>query len=434
VIVFKQLGIVAIVVATQALGPVRAATVAAPAEGAQATPLACPVDGLTVPAGARLQSIVDAAPSGTVICLSSGEYAGPLVVRTRIILQGPADAVIRSSGEGTTIRVLADGAELRGFTVDGSGQRPDIMDAAVLVRAERAAARGLTIRHALFGLVAEQSSRVTFDGNHVIGDSSVPQGARGDGIRLWEVRNGSVVNNRLEDSRDIVVWYSPGNRIANNTAVRSRYGVHFMYSSDCVVSGNRFSRNIVGVFVMYSRNIAIRDNEIRDNTAADSMGFGIKDSGDLTIERNLLVNDRECLYLDNSPFRDTDTMTVRLNTFARCSAGVTFHMSESRTTFEANRFEANNTPAAIEGGGTARGVTWTGNYFDDYQGYDLNRDGFGDVAYELRDLSERLVSRHPDLAFFRGGPVLTIVDIAAKAFPVLQPDTLLVDAHPRMEP
>lgn len=437
----KQWLLAIAVVVTQALGPVGSsapAVVAPPVVGSglsrtnQAAP-ACPPEGRVVQSGASLQPVLDAAASGAVLCLSAGDYRGPVVIRTPLVLQGPADAVIHSDGTGTTVRVLAAGAELRGFTVEGSGQRFDIMDAGVLVRGEKVAVRGLTVRHALFGLVAEQSFGVTFDGNHVIGDPAVPAGVRGDGIRLWEVRGASIVNNRVEDSRDIVVWYSPGNLIAGNTVVRSRYATHFMYASDCVVRDNHFRENTVGVFVMYSRNIAIRDNEIVDNTASDSMGLGVKDSGDLIIERNRIVHNRQCLYLDNSPFREGDVMIVRSNTLARCSVGVTFHKSESHTTFEDNRFEANGTTAAIEGRGTARGVTWRSNFFDDYEGYDLDRDGFGDVPYEVRDLSERLVSRHPNLAFFRGTAALALVDMAAKAFPVLRPETLLVDDTPRMK-
>ncbi len=405
----------------------------ATASAAAPPPAACPAGAETVRSGTALQPLLDEARAGDVLCLSPGEYAGPLVLRTPVVLQGPADAVIRSDGQGTTIRVLAARAELRGFTVEGSGQRPDTMDAAVYVHGEGVAVRGLTIRHALFGLVAEQSYGVVFDGNRVVGDAAAPEGLRGDGIRLWEVRGASVVRNRLEHSRDIVVWYSPGNLIADNTMVGSRYGAHFMYSSDCVVLGNHFRDNIVGVFVMYSRNIAIRDNVFADNTAADSMGLGVKESGDLIVERNHFVHDRLCVYLDNSPFREGDVMVLRSNTIARCDVGVTFHKSETHTTVEANRFEANGTAAAVEGRGTAREVAWRGNYFDDYQGYDLDRDGFGDVPYELRDLSARLVSRHPDLAFFRGTAAFALLDAAAQAFPVLAPETVLIDAHPRMK-
>ncbi len=332
------------------------------------------------------------------------------------------------------MRVLAASVTLRGFTVDGSGQRYDKMDAAVYVMGDSVAVRGLTVRGALFGLVAEKSHGVTFAGNHVIGDTALAVGIRGDGIRLWEVRGSAVLDNNLEDSRDIVVWYSPGNRIAGNTVVRSRYATHFMYSSDCVVEDNSYRDNIVGVFVMYSHDIVLRGNTITDNTMGDGMGLGVKESGNLTVEGNRFLRDNECIYLDTSPFREGDSVWVRGNTFALCNAGVTFHSSATRNTFAANAFEGNQRQVVVEGRGNARGVTWSGNYFDDYRGYDLDGDGIGDVAYEPRSLSARLVADHPALAFFQGSVALALVDVVAEVLPVLQPETLLVDPHPRVAP
>ena len=163
-------------------------------------------------------------------------------IHARLTLQGPADAVIHSDGSGTTLRVLADSVVLRGFTVDGSGRRYDKMDAAVYLHGRGVEARDLTVRDALFGIIAEQSDGVTIANNHVFGLADLPVGVRGDGIRLWEVRGSLVADNRLEDSRDILVWYSPGNRIARNTVVRSRYATHFMYSDDCVVEDADYRR------------------------------------------------------------------------------------------------------------------------------------------------------------------------------------------------
>lgn len=394
----------------------------------------CPPGGIVVPAGAALQPLLDATPMGGVLCLSPGHYRGPFEIHERLTLQGPASAVLRSTGEGTTVRALADSVVLDGFTVDGSGRRYDKMDAAVYLHGDGVVVRDLTIREALFGVVAEQSSGITIARNRITGLATLPVGIRGDGIRLWEVRHSAVVDNHLEDSRDIVIWYAPNNRIAGNTVLRSRYATHFMYSDDCVVANNEYDQNIVGVFVMYSRGITLRNNIITDNTLADGMGLGVKESGNLRVEGNRFVQDHSCVYLDTSPFREGDSVLVRQNTFARCTAGVTFHSSETHNTFLDNTFQANQTQVAIEGRGTARGVVWSGNYFDDYQGYDLDGDGVGDVAYELRSFSERLVSGHPELAFFRGTVALQVLDMAARVFPVLEPATLLVDPRPRMTP
>ena len=394
----------------------------------------CPPDGRVIPAGGALQPVIDAAFPGEVLCLSPGRYEGPVEIRGPLVLSGPVSAVIHSDGSGTTLRAVADHVVLRGFSVQGSGRRYDKMDGAVYLSGRGIEARGLTVREALFGIVVERSDSVTIADNHVFGLAELPVGIRGDGIRLWEVRTSAVVHNRLEDSRDILVWYSPGNRIVGNTVLRSRYATHFMYSDDCVVADAEYHENIVGVFVMYSRGITLRGNTISENAVGDGMGLGVKESGNLRVEDNRFIHDNSCLYLDTSPFREGDTVLVRGNEFTRCNAAVTFHSSEQHNTFSNNTFRDNQTQVAVEGRGTAQDVSWKRNYFDDYQGYDMDGDGTGDVPYELRSLSERLVSNHPKLAFFRGTIALDLLDLAARVFPLLQPETLLVDPQPRMSP
>lgn len=394
----------------------------------------CPPGGRSVPAGAGLQVAIDSARQGAVLCLVPGSYRGPVVIYRRLTLWGPPDAVVVSDGEGTTIRALADGVVLRGFAVRGSGRRYDKMDAAVYVHGSHVEVRDLAVARALFGIVVEQSDSVTIAGNHVVGLAELPVGIRGDGIRLWEVRHSDVVGNRLEDSRDILVWYSPDDRIVDNTVVRSRYGTHFMYSDGSSVEGADYRANIVGVFVMYSRGVTVRRSTFADNVEADAMGLGVKESGDLVVDHDLFLNAGACLYLDTSPFRKGDSVLVQHSSFIGCSSGVTFHSSERDNAFIDNTFQANQVHVAIEGRGTALGVEWRGNYFDDYQGYDLDGDGIGDVPYEVRDLSERLLATHPGLAFFRGTAVLELLDLAGRALPMLEPEALLIDPVPRMAP
>ncbi|MCG6955249.1 MAG: nitrous oxide reductase family maturation protein NosD [Gemmatimonadetes bacterium] len=397
-------------------------------------PLPCPAGGRVVPPGAALQAVVDQVVAGTVLCLSDGTYVGPVEIHRSLTLQGSHAAVIHSDGTGTTLRVVADSVALEGFTVEGSGDRYDKMDAAVYVHGRGIEVHDLEIRGALFGIIAEQSHDLLIEGNHVVGRAELPVGIRGDGVRLWEVRGSVVAGNRLEDSRDILVWYSPGNHIVGNRVERSRYATHFMYSDDCVVENGDYRDNIVGVFVMYSRGTTLRNNDIAGNASAGGMGLGVKESGNLVVEANRFVRDKTCVYLDTSPFREGDSVWVRANTFARCVTGVTFHSSERRNAFLGNAFEANQTQVVVEGRGNAQGVTWKGNYFDDYQGYDLDGDGSGDVPYEVRSFSESLVADHPQLALLRGTLALGLLDAAARVFPLLEPETLLTDPQPRVSP
>jgi nitrous oxidase accessory protein len=392
-----------------------------------------PPGGRAIPTGAALQLLFDKDDPDTVFYLSPGTYAGPLVIRRSLTLWGPREAVIRSNGRGHTIDVQASGTRLLGFTVDGSGNRPDRMDAAVHIQGDDVTVRGLHIVRAYFGLVGEKSRRMILAGNEIVGDASVAIGLRGDAVRLWETRDSRVADNRITDSRDLLVWYAPDNRIVNNDVRRSRYGTHFMYCDGGVVEGNRYRDNTVGVFVMYSRNVQVRDNLSAGASAAGGMGLGVKESGNLTVENNRFVQDHVGLYLDNSPFRNDDSNRVEGNLFALCETGVVFHSSLMRNRFVENAFRSNRDQVRVEGHGNALETTWRGNTFDDYQGYDLDSDGYGDVPYESRSLSNQLIGRTPELAFFRGTPALGLLEAVSRLFPLFQPQPIFIDPRPRMK-
>jgi nitrous oxidase accessory protein len=398
------------------------------------TPPVRPSNCETVSAGSRLQAAVDAANAGSSLCLDPGSFSGPVVVRVPLAIWGPREAVIRSTGEGTTIEVEASGSSLAGFTVDGSGGRFDTLDAAVHVVADDVRVEGVRVHNAAFGLLIEKANRVAVVNNVVQGPDEGPLGLRGDGIRLWETRDSEVRGNQVIGSRDMVIWYSSNNRLVDNTVVRSRYGTHFMYSHDNIVERNRYLDNVVGIFIMYSRNVTLRDNLLARSSGPGGMGLGIKESGNLTVADNAFIANTKGVYMDTTPLEPNDFNTFENNAFFHSEVAILMHSSEKRNKFAGNAFVSNHSQLQVEGGGNALGVDWLGNAFDDYQGYDLDRDGYGDIPYELRRLSSQLQSTYPQLQFFRGAITLTLLDAISSLFPMMQPETTLIDPRPRMGP
>lgn len=414
----------------------RTASVARPAPPRAARhPAGPPLAGCRrVAPGEKLQEIVRAAAEGEALCLLPGRHAGPLVVDRRVSIVGPREAVIVSNGVGTTVLVLADGARLAGVTVDGSGARYDQQDAAVAVRnADDVAIEGVRVVHAVFGILADRTNRTVIVGNEVEGDPSTPLGLRGDGIRLWETRAARIEDNVMRHSRDLVVWYSPGNRFAGNHVEHGRYGTHFMYSGDNVVERSVFDSNSVGIFVMYSRGLRLVDNDLLDASGPSGMGIGVKDSGNVEIAGNHIENDATGLYLDASPLTQGERDVITRNTFRACDRAVVFHGPAAGNTFEDNAFSDNREQFVVEGGGDALLAALSRNRFDDYAGYDLDGDGYGDVPYELRSLSNQLVSSRPSLAFFEGTPALGIIETVGRIVPLFRPHTIVVDPRPRMQ-
>jgi nitrous oxidase accessory protein len=77
---------------------------------------------------------------------------------------------------------------------------------------------------------------------------------------------------------------------------------------------------------------------------------------------------------------------------------------------------------------------WSGNYWDDYTGFDLDGDGIGDTPYSSYLYSERLWMDRDMARFFRGTPMLEMVDLMERLAPFSDPPLVLRDKKPRMDP
>jgi nitrous oxidase accessory protein len=228
------------------------------------------------------------------------------------------------------------------------------------------------------------------------------------------------------------VWYSPHNSFEGNAVEGGRYGTHFMHASDNVVRQSKYLGNVVGVFVMYSHRITIEDSELVNCAAAGGMGVGIKDSGDVRIERSRFVRDAAAVYIDSSPSLVSEHNRIANNRFQLNEAALVFHGGTDRNAIVANDFASNRDQVLVEGGGDALSAQFGGNRFDDYRGYDFDGDGKGDVAYEVQTLTGELTSSHRSLAFFRGTPAFGVIEALGRLVPLFAPKTLFRDPTPRL--
>lgn len=385
-----------------------------------------------VAAGEALAPLLAAARPGDSFCLAPGAHPAPLEIGAGVTVWGPREAVVHTSGSGDTIRISGADAALLGLTVDGSGSRFDLQEAAVhAVSADRARILGVRIEHALFGVIVEKSRGVVLAGNEILGGHRDQIGLRGDSIRVWETHGSRIEANFVSGARDIVIWYSSDNDVTGNEVVDGRYGTHFMYSHGNRVTGNRYVGNVVGIFAMYSRDLTIDGNLLAASAGAAGIGLGLKESSRVTVRDNAFVKNTMGIYFDNSPFEPGSTNEISGNAIRLCDVGVGFHSSTDANSFRANSLRGNAIQVRVDGGGDATGNLWHGNDFDDYAGYDLDGDGVGDVAYELRSFSGSLRAAHPQLDYLRGSPSLFLVDAASRILPIHRPTAILVDPAPQ---
>ena len=184
---------------------------------------------------------------------------------------------------------------------------------------------------------------------------------------------------------------------------------------------------------MYSRDLTIEDNALLSSAGSAGIGLGLKESGNVIVRRNLFLGNTQGLFIDNSPLEPKDSNLFEDNVLELSEVAIGFLSSQRDNTFRRNTLRNNRTQVRVEGGGDAMALVWEENDWDDYAGYDLDRDGVGDVPYQLRDLSGALLARHADLAFLDGTPALGLMSIAGQVAPLLAPKPVLEDARPRME-
>jgi len=376
-----------------------------------------------------LQELINAAPVGTVLRLKPGRYSGPVVVNKTLTIDGAGEVTVDGGGKGTVFVLEATEAVLRGLHLTNSGVSHDSDDACLNVRGDRNVVENLRIDNCLFGIDLKKSNDNVVRGNHI---SSKPfdLGTRGDSLRLWYSHRNLIADNTIEDSRDMVAWYSNENRYLNNVARRSRYSIHFMFAADNLVEGNRFYDNAVGVNVMYSGGGAIRNNLFSHANGPTGMAVGFKEASNVLVEGNEIIYCAVGVGLDMSPFEPDSTITIRGNRIAYNGIGVSFLSDKQGTLIERNVFEGNLTQVAMGDSGSASRNVWRGNYWDDYQGFDRDGDNIGDRPHELYAYTDQVWMQVPYARFFRNAPMMETLDFLERLAPFSTPVMLLRDEQP----
>ncbi|OQX33847.1 MAG: copper ABC transporter substrate-binding protein, partial [Candidatus Sedimenticola endophacoides] len=348
-----------------------------------------------------------------------------------LVLDGRDQVTVDAGGRGSVIYLQSDGVTLKNLRLVNSGASHNDIDAGVQVRGNFNVIKDNVIEDCLFGVDLQQSEHNVVRRNR-IASKPVELGVRGDAIRLWYSFRNKISENRVRDSRDIVVWYSADNEIIGNDARRGRYSLHFMYSQYNKVEANHFENNAVGIFLMYSDGIVVRDNHISRAAGPTGVGIGFKETSDLLIEGNEVLNCATGLYIDVSPFQPDTVNHFHDNLIAYNGVGVRWLNDWHGNVFQDNRFKGNVTQVMVTGGKSANRNEWSGNHWDDYEGFDLNGDGVGDKPYQLYSYADRVWMDVPSAQFFKGSPMLEMLDFLERLAPFSDPDLVVSDDKPYM--
>jgi nitrous oxidase accessory protein len=376
------------------------------------------------------QALVDAAEPGTVLRPPPGNYAGPVHIDRPLIIEGGGAVTIDAGDKGTVMVISTNNATVRGLRLTGSGASHDTDDSCLDVRGHRNVIEDLTLDNCLFGIDLKQVSNSVVRRNS-IRSKPFDLGVRGDGLRLWYSNDNLIEANQIIDSRDMVAWYSHRNVFRGNIGERSRYSIHFMFSDENIVEKNRFINNAVGVYFMYTHGGIARGNVISHATGVTGMGIGFKEASDTVIENNEIIYCGIGASSDLSPYEPESTIEFRGNRFAYNGIALQFNSETGRNNMRGNLFEGNLTDVSY-GGRTENPEKnfWEGNYWDSYQGFDINADGIGDTPHEDYAYADQIWMEFPMATFFRASPVLELLNFLERLAPFSAPALILRDEKP----
>lgn len=379
-----------------------------------------------------LQELIENSNVGETVNLPTGTYKGQLIVSKGITLDGQNKTIIDGDGQNSVVIIDTDGAQVRNLHITNSGSSHNNTDACVQIKGHFNIVKDNLLDNCLIGIDLQQSNHNIVRRNK-ISSKPLDLGLRGDAIRLWYSNDNKVTQNDIKDARDTVVWYSKDNLISENTATRGRYALHFMYSQHNKVEKNKYINNSVGIFLMYSDGVEVRDNYIAHANGATGVGIGFKESGNVIVENNQVLYCASGIYLDLSPFQPDTINDIKNNQIAYNGTGVLFHNDWAGNIFKENYFKGNINQVAVNGARTANRNVWEGNYWDDYTGFDQNKNGIGDTPYQLYSYADQLLSDLPQTKFFKGTPLLELLNFLDQLAPFNQPVLLLEDKHPLLK-
>jgi nitrous oxidase accessory protein len=365
-----------------------------------------------------IRSAVEAAQPGDSIRVEGGTYEGNLVLSKSLDLEGVGKPVIRGSGTGSVILVTAAACTIRGFIIERSGGDLQQEDSGILLKSDGNRLEDNKLADVLYGIYLYRSRSNTIRRNVILGRKELDIGERGAGLHLWDSADNLIEGNTVSEARDgLYIQSSPGNTILRNRITRLRYGVHYMFSESNSFEDNVFSDNVAGAAIMYSNHISFRRNAFVHNRGFSSFGILFQDCEWCLAEDNFIIDNATGIFME--ALRQS---TFRGNAIAGNDVALQMFSSADENVFTGNNFVQNLSPLQLIG--RASTTRWAmdgrGNYWSDYEGYDLNGDGIGDVPHRIQNLFEYMEGNHPRLRIYLESPSAHALALAEKAFPIAQ--------------
>lgn len=376
-----------------------------------------------------IRAALDIAQPGDSILVDAGTYTeGTLIINKSVSLIGLNYPVLDGQQKNQVLTIRASNVAVEGFRIINSGYSSlEDLAGIKIIQARDVSIRNNILDNNFFGIYSLQGANCTIEKNRITSYNKA-EVESGNGIHCWKSDSMKIIANTITGHRDGIYFEFVTNSVIwrNNSHHNVRYGLHFMFSHNDAYISNIFKANGAGVAVMYSHGVKMFHNFFEENWGDAAYGLLLKEISDSHINGNSFTKNTSGIYMEGA-----SRIQVEKNTFSSNGWGLKIQASCMDNTISRNNFFLNSFDVGTNGSLVLN--TFDHNYWDKYQGYDLNKDNVGDVPYRPVSLYSMIVEKNPAAMMLYRSFMTSLLDQSEKVLPTLTPENLK-DNFPAMKP
>jgi nitrous oxidase accessory protein len=376
-----------------------------------------------------IQQAIQIAAKGDSVIVDAGVYHEKnLLINKSIFLIGINYPVLDGEKQYEIISIKASGVVVDGFKIIHSGVSSMEDFAGIKIYNSRdVIIKNNILEDTFFGIYSQYGTNCTIEKNTLTAYSKTEQQSS-NGIHCWKSDSMRIIANTISGHRDGIYFEFVTNSIIwrNTSFDNIRYGLHFMFSNNDAYITNIFKNNGAGVAVMFSKQVKMIHNYFEENWGDAAYGLLLKEISDSYIATNRFTKNTTGIHMEGA-----SRITMEKNVFENNGWGLKIQASCMDIELTKNNFISNTFDVGTNGSLVLN--TFNNNYWDKYDGYDLNKDKIGDVPYRPVSMYSMIIEQNPPAMMLFRSFMTSLLDKTEKIIPTLTPENLK-DDHPLMKP
>lgn len=376
-----------------------------------------------------IKQAVSNSKDGDTILIYPGVYKeGQITIEKKLVIRGIGYPVLDGEGKHEIITIRRNGVVVEGLLLRNAGRSSYNDIAAIRIADSRnVIVRNNQVENSFFGIYSQHATACTISGNKLRSNAE-NEISSGNGIHCWKSDSMMIFGNSITGHRDGIYFeFVTNSQIKQNLSTKNvRYGLHFMFSNSNTYLSNTFKNNGAGVAVMYSKGISMYNNTFSDNWGTAAYGILMKDITDSHVQGNHFLRNTVAVMMEGS-----NRIELIRNSFEQNGWALKIQASCMENKIAQNNFKANSFDVATNGELMLN--KFQHNYWDKYEGYDLNRNGIGDVPFRPVSMYAMISERNSSSMMLYRSFIVSLLDKAERMLPVLTPVDLK-DDEPSMKP